>query len=63
MGRHPSQKSFTRIVSFRVNDEEFQELERWSSTSGLSLSPMLRRLFTQMKNPFSDDCVVNEKME
>lgn len=63
MGRRPAQKSFTRIVSFRVNNEEFQELERWSSISGLSLSTMLRRLFTQMKNPFSGDRVVNEKME
>ena len=55
MGRKQSPNSVRHIVSFRVNSEEYQQLERWSTASGKNLSAMLRDLFTQMRNPFEDD--------
>lgn len=52
MGRRRSENSVRRIVSFRVNENEYQELERWSVLAGKPISTMLRGLLTQMNNPF-----------
>lgn len=55
MGRQRSPDSVRRIVSFRVNEDEYLELERWSSLSGKPISSMLREVVMEKGNPFDKD--------
>lgn len=52
MKRYSPDSPVKHIVSFRVSDDEYRELSRWSRSAGMSLSAMLRTVLTQMENPF-----------
>lgn len=50
MDQYAEQNSASRIVSFRVNPDEYRKLKKISLDSGMTLSSMLRQLFTNMEN-------------
>ncbi len=48
MDDYADQGSVSRIVSFRVNNDEYRKLKKISRESGTTLSSLLRKMFTQM---------------
>lgn len=58
MDEYAVDDNVSRIVSFRLKHDEYRKLTRWSRESGMTMSSMLRQLFTQLESPFKkiDPC-------
>ncbi len=60
MGRsveHPCQ----HIVSFRLNNQDRDLLNQWSLSSGMSVSAILRIMFSHMGDSFADTLLEEAK--
>lgn len=49
------------IVSFRLNDPEWEILEEWSSISGMNVSSLMRKFFSRAQDSF--DGILREELE
>jgi len=49
------------IVSFRISDPERETLEEWSYKSGMSVSSLMRTVFSRVQDSFND--ILREELE
>lgn len=48
------------VISFRVNEEERHILDRWSSSTGLKVSTMMREIIHKIDDDFCETTLVHK---